>query len=179
MVDPPSMIPIRDVKMDRERFGLLNERQLKRKSTEEPEVGQSDTGKRARMKVQDIVNSEAPTTAPPLPASLPLPPPPPPQTPHQPRLQAGAPTPRAERRTISFDEVYQDGNAEFKHIIVEFPPASQKWYIMKCDEHGVHFGKKPLLGAAKHLHGSQHNNQQKHHTLAVELLGHWVWDCDA
>jgi len=49
---------------------------------------------------------------------------------------------------------------------------------LRCDLHGVHFGLQPLLGAAKHLHSSQHGNLPKHHALAVDLLGHFVFDCD-
>lgn len=82
-------------------------------------------------------------------------------------------------RTISFDEVYQGGEAEFKHIIIEFPPGQGQWYILRCDEHGVHFGRNPLLGAAKHINSIQHNNLAKKHSKAVELLGHLVLGCDA
>lgn len=88
-------------------------------------------------------------------------------------------SPSPERRSITFDELYQGGKPEYKHIIVEYPPDSNKWYILRCDEHVVHFGLKPLLGAAKHLHSSQHSNLSKHHSLAVDLLGILVQDCDA
>lgn len=64
-------------------------------------------------------------------------------------------------------------------MIVEWPPESCKWYILRCDEHMVHFGLKPLLGAAKHLASVQHNHLPKHHSLAVDLLGQLVWDCDS
>ena len=74
--------------------------------------------------------------------------------------------------------MYQNGQADYKHAIVEFPQDSNKWYILRCDQHGVHFGKQPLLGAAKHLHSTQHSNLPKHHALAIELLGHLVFDCD-
>src|SRR3569833_2827604 len=92
--------------------------------------------------------------------------------------QTAEPSKAAEERSISFDEVYQDGNAKYKHTIVEYPPSSRTWYILRCDEHGVHFGPKPLLGAAKHLHSIQHNNLPKHHSLAIELIGHRVRDCN-
>lgn len=84
----------------------------------------------------------------------------------------------ATKRSISFDEVYQDGNAEYKHTIIEYPPGENNWYILKCDEHGVHFNLNPLHGAAKHLAGSQHGHQSKEHSLAVSTLGHLVFDCD-
>jgi hypothetical protein len=75
--------------------------------------------------------------------------------------------------------VYQDGDAEYKHIIVMYPQGDSggNWYILKCDQHGVHFNTNPLHGAAKHLHSSQHNNMSKEHALAIRELGHQVWDC--
>jgi hypothetical protein len=82
-------------------------------------------------------------------------------------------------KTITFDEVFQNGKAQYKHIIVEFPQGqnSNMWYILRCDEHHVHFGLSPLLGAAKHLHSAQHGNQPKAHKLAIETVGFQVIDC--
>lgn len=96
---------------------------------------------------------------------------------------ADAMTPRRRgkksgRKTISYDEVFQGGNAQYKHIIVDYPPSSNNFYILKCDEHGVHFNQNPLAGAAKHLHSAQHGNMSKERAQAVELLGHLVFDCD-
>ena len=82
-------------------------------------------------------------------------------------------------KTITFDEVYQNGNAMYKHFIVEYPLHSAQFYILKCDEHGVHFNTNPLAGAAKHLHSAQHGNMSKERAQAVELLGHVVLGCDA
>ncbi|KAB5566240.1 hypothetical protein GE09DRAFT_1106008 [Coniochaeta sp. 2T2.1] len=99
--------------------------------------------------------------------------------------KAKPPTPRQAtkmpvvKRTIDFNEVYQDGDAEYKHIIIPYPPGEKfDWYILKCDEHGVHFNTNPLHGAAKHLHSNQHNNMSKEHALAIQELGHMVWDCN-
>ncbi|KAB5572250.1 hypothetical protein GE09DRAFT_956250, partial [Coniochaeta sp. 2T2.1] len=85
-------------------------------------------------------------------------------------------------RTIDFDEVYQNGDAEYKHLIIRYPPDDDKgegdWWILKCDEHAVHFGlKNPLQGAANHLHSGQHNNEPGEHALVIQELGHMVWDC--
>lgn len=94
--------------------------------------------------------------------------------------EADPPTPKPKKRTIDFNEVYQDGDAEYKHIIIRYPPGDDgkdEWWILKCDEHGVHFNLNPLHGAAKHLHSSQHNNMSKEHALAIRELGHMVWDC--
>ncbi|OIW24660.1 hypothetical protein CONLIGDRAFT_102221 [Coniochaeta ligniaria NRRL 30616] len=100
--------------------------------------------------------------------------------------KAKPPTPRTSqkistvKRTIDFHEVYQDGDAEYKHMIIRYPPGDDgkgEWWILKCDEHGVHFNLNPLHGAAKHLHSNQHNNMSKEHSLAIRELGHMVWDC--
>ncbi|KAK4212472.1 hypothetical protein QBC37DRAFT_288000 [Rhypophila decipiens] len=88
------------------------------------------------------------------------------------------PGPPSAQKTISFDEVYQDGKAKYKHIIVEYPTNSRKYYILKCEEHGVHFNLNPLAGAAKHLHSAQHGNLSKERAQAVELLGYNIFDCD-
>ncbi|KAK4209737.1 hypothetical protein QBC37DRAFT_247963, partial [Rhypophila decipiens] len=82
------------------------------------------------------------------------------------------------QKSISFDHVYQNGQPQYKHIIVEYPTNSCKYYILKCEEHGVHFNLNPLVGAAKHLHSTQHGNLSKERAQAVELLGYNIFDCD-
>lgn len=84
------------------------------------------------------------------------------------------------QRTISFAEVFQDGKAQFKHQIFEYKTGSGNWYIVKCDEHGVHFKfGNPVHGAAKHVHSPQHDMQPKTHDLAIEICGYLVTDCSA
>ncbi|KAK3503825.1 hypothetical protein B0T13DRAFT_522721 [Neurospora crassa] len=83
------------------------------------------------------------------------------------------------KRSITFDEVYQEGNAKFKHIIVEYPPESGEFYILKCDDHGVHFGANPLAGAAKHLASKMHDHQSKNYSVAIDTLGLRVIGCNA
>lgn len=84
------------------------------------------------------------------------------------------------QRTISFEEVYQGGKAQFKHQIFEYKAGSGNWYIVKCDEHGVHFKfGNPVHGAAKHVHSPQHDMQPKTHDLAIEICGYLVTECDA
>ncbi|KAK0644182.1 hypothetical protein B0T16DRAFT_392578 [Cercophora newfieldiana] len=85
----------------------------------------------------------------------------------------------ASQKTITFDEVFGDGHAKFKHHIVEYPSHSGAFYILKCEQHGVHFNANPLAGAAKHLHSAQHGNMSKERAQAVELLGYQVVDCTA
>ncbi|TDZ14086.1 hypothetical protein Cob_v013000 [Colletotrichum orbiculare MAFF 240422] len=77
-------------------------------------------------------------------------------------------------RTIKFQDVYQDGKAEFKHTIVKYEDV---FYVLKCDEHGVHFKQNALAAAAKHLHGASHGHLKKEHRLAVQKLGFHVVDC--
>ena len=87
---------------------------------------------------------------------------------------------RNDVRTIDFDEVYQDGNPDHKHIIIQYPKNSRGgWYILRCDEHSIHFGRHPLAGASKHLNGKGHGHLSKEHSIAVEKLGIRVRNCDA
>ncbi|KAI1134671.1 hypothetical protein F5Y05DRAFT_204602 [Hypoxylon sp. FL0543] len=81
-------------------------------------------------------------------------------------------------RTITFDEVYQGGNAKFKDTIVEWPRGSRKWYILKCEKHGLHFTKNAIQGAAKHLNGLSHGFPDRNREVAVNTLGYLVVDCD-
>lgn len=99
-----------------------------------------------------------------------------------PRAQRSSQVPVETRmeRTITFDEIYQKGKARYKHKIFEYKLGSGNWYIVRCDEHGVHFGHgNPVHGAAKHVHSPQHNNLEKRHDLAIEICGHRVLGCTA
>ncbi|KAJ4303867.1 hypothetical protein N0V88_001464 [Collariella sp. IMI 366227] len=82
-------------------------------------------------------------------------------------------------RTISFEEVFGHNSQppKHRHIIVHFPANSGRFYILRCDEHGVHFGEHPLRGAAKHLASAQHGFMSKAHVTAISTLGHRVRDC--
>ncbi len=93
------------------------------------------------------------------------------------RVSAGTIRPSLpDNKTVDFDAVY-DG--DHKHTIVEYPKASNKWYILCCDEHSVHFGANPLQGSSKHLNGKKHGYQRKDFDLAVQMLGILVLNCDA
>ncbi|KAK4236005.1 hypothetical protein C8A03DRAFT_36110 [Achaetomium macrosporum] len=87
--------------------------------------------------------------------------------------------PGTQERTVSFEDVYgKPGNRpQHRHIIVQYPSGSGKFYILRCDEHGVHFGEHPLRGAAKHLASAQHGYMSKAHATAIETLGHRVLGC--
>lgn len=90
------------------------------------------------------------------------------------------PIQRQADRTVTFDEIYQNGKAQYKHKIFEWKAGSGNWYIVRCDDHQVHFGfKNPIHGAAKHMHSPQHGNLEKRHDLAIEICGHRVLGCNA
>lgn len=100
-------------------------------------------------------------------------------SPRTPRSSQPAPETHIER-IIPFEEIYQDGKAQFKHKIFEYKSGSGNWYIVRCDEHSVHFGYgNPLHGAAKHVHSPQHGNLEKKHELALKICGHRVTNCNA
>ncbi|KAF5553505.1 hypothetical protein FNAPI_6737 [Fusarium napiforme] len=82
-----------------------------------------------------------------------------------------------EERVISFDQVFQDGKAQIKYIIVQHPPELGHWYILECKEHNKHFYKDPIQGATRHLIGQEHGISGDD-SLAVKMLGTRVLDCN-
>jgi hypothetical protein len=86
-----------------------------------------------------------------------------------------APGERSQGRTIEFDQVYQNGNAETKYIIVEY---LQDWYIVECKEHGMPFLKQPLKAASKHLSSGKHRLENPGHAGVVRELGTHVLNCN-
>ncbi|SCV36959.1 uncharacterized protein FFB14_06349 [Fusarium fujikuroi] len=82
-----------------------------------------------------------------------------------------------EERVIAFDQVFQDGKAQKKYIIVQHPPEFGHWYILECKEHNKHFHKDPIRGASRHLVGKKHGLNGEH-SLAVKMLGTRVLHCN-
>lgn len=80
-------------------------------------------------------------------------------------------------RSIDFEQVFQDGDAEIKYTIARYPRKDGNWYILECKEHGQHFTNDPILGAAKHLATAVHGNLPRKHELAVSILGTLVKNC--
>jgi len=74
--------------------------------------------------------------------------------------------------------VYRGGDAEYKHVIVEYPRGSENWFIIRCDQCGVYFGANPLQGGAKHLDSEPHGYAPRKWALAVQELGIRILDCD-
>ncbi|KAG8164342.1 hypothetical protein KVR01_006260 [Diaporthe batatas] len=63
------------------------------------------------------------------------------------------------RKTITYREVFenvQDKDSREKHYIVEWPRKSNKWYILRCDEHDLNFGEHPFTSARSHLYSEAH-----------------------
>ena len=78
-------------------------------------------------------------------------------------------------RTIEYDQVYQNGKAEPKYNIAWFDGF---YYILECKEHRMHFHKDPMRGAAKHLRGRKHNQEDVDYKEAIRALGIRVLNCD-
>ncbi|KAM6511944.1 hypothetical protein FALCPG4_016931 [Fusarium falciforme] len=84
------------------------------------------------------------------------------------------------KRRVTFDEVFQDGNAAVKHFIVQVPSSDGLWYILHCDEHQKAFQHPALRGAAAHLKGRKHGFPW--YPTSLEVVKHFgveVVDCDA
>ncbi|PNP79349.1 hypothetical protein FNYG_07425 [Fusarium nygamai] len=77
-------------------------------------------------------------------------------------------------RTIEFDQVYQNGQAEPKYVIVKH---EEFWYILECKQHRLHFNNHPIRGAQKHLRGKKHNQTSVNYEEAIRALGTLVLNC--
>lgn len=77
-----------------------------------------------------------------------------------------------------FDEVYQDGHAETKHIIVEHPKGAGEWYIIRCLDCPRDFKEKPLVTAGSHLSSAVHGYQPRDAVKVVENFGILVLECN-
>ncbi|KAK0724283.1 hypothetical protein B0H67DRAFT_567572 [Lasiosphaeris hirsuta] len=83
---------------------------------------------------------------------------------------------------VDFNEIYQDGNPEYSHQIVQYPKHDGGWYILRCEEHNLHFGgngKDALLAAGKHLDSEVHGKLGRANEGAIAKFGVRVWNCDA
>lgn len=91
-------------------------------------------------------------------------------------------TPRKRNKqpkAIEFDQVYQNGQAEFKHKMVEHPEGSGTWFILRCDAHNFHFGHKPIVSAIRHLSSKLHKGFAQGGSIAIRELGIRVMNCNA
>ncbi|EXL90682.1 hypothetical protein NOF04DRAFT_19519 [Fusarium oxysporum II5] len=78
-------------------------------------------------------------------------------------------------RTIEFERVYQNGQAEPKYVIIKH---NRFWYILECKKHRLHFNNHPIRGAVKHLQGKKHNQTSVNFEEAIRALGTRVLHCD-
>ncbi|KAF5649654.1 hypothetical protein F52700_550 [Fusarium sp. NRRL 52700] len=77
-------------------------------------------------------------------------------------------------RTIEFDQVYQNGQAEPKYVIIKH---NRFWYILECKKHRLHFNNHPIRGALKHLRGKKHSQTAVNYEEAIRALGTRVLHC--
>ncbi|WAO96055.1 Hypothetical protein NCS54_01371600 [Fusarium falciforme] len=82
------------------------------------------------------------------------------------------------KRSIHFEEVFQNGNAPIKHVIVQWPPDQGSWYILRCEEHDFNLKDNPLVGAAAHIRSKKHGKKSSDYNTVLELLGIEVLGCD-
>lgn len=83
-------------------------------------------------------------------------------------------------RTIIFDEVFENvrrEDSQEKHFIVEFPHHSNKWYILRCDEHDLNFGEHPFSSARCHIHSEAHGHMPRTQENCILELGVPVLGC--
>ncbi|CAM1504961.1 Fc.00g105980.m01.CDS01 [Cosmosporella sp. VM-42] len=85
---------------------------------------------------------------------------------------------RKSKRAIRFDEVFQNGNAPIKHVIVQFPAGHGAWYILRCEEHNLNFKESPLIGARTHLGGRTHGRVLRDPAIVIKHLGIEVLGCN-
>lgn len=60
---------------------------------------------------------------------------------------------------------------------MQYPDKNGRFYILRCEPHGVHFKSKAIAGAAKHLDTELHGRQGRKWEHALETLGVEVLNC--
>ncbi|UPL00067.1 hypothetical protein LCI18_011001 [Fusarium solani-melongenae] len=83
-----------------------------------------------------------------------------------------------EKNTITFAEVFRNGNAPIKRIIVQYPPDYGEWYIIRCRRHDINFKENPLKAASRHICQSKHPNMPRNYVSVIKMMGYRVVDCD-
>jgi len=83
---------------------------------------------------------------------------------------------RKQPRSVDFEHLFQGGHAEYKHKIVE---EDGQWFILRCDEHDLHFGDRPVVAAVCHLRSNAHGGLPQDASSALRTLGIRVLRCDA
>ncbi|KAK1479031.1 hypothetical protein CCUS01_16412 [Colletotrichum cuscutae] len=78
-------------------------------------------------------------------------------------------------KTIRFDELFNDRNARYKHRIVQY---NEGWFILRCDEHDMHFPYRAALAAGSYLKAYAHNGPSAALPAVIEAFGIRVLGCD-
>ncbi|CAM1501685.1 Fc.00g036690.m01.CDS01 [Cosmosporella sp. VM-42] len=91
-----------------------------------------------------------------------------------------APPQRSQRvkRSMPFADVFQGGKASTKHVIVQWPPAHGKWWIVHCREHDLSFKDHPLAGAAAHIRSNKHVKSSSDYNTVLGFFGIEVVGCN-
>ncbi|RSL44279.1 hypothetical protein CEP54_014755 [Fusarium duplospermum] len=79
---------------------------------------------------------------------------------------------------MTFAEVFGNGDAPVKRLIVQHPPDHGKWYIIRCPRHDVNFKENPLKAASRHICQSKHPNMPRDYASVINMFGYEVLDCD-
>ncbi|KAL6406046.1 hypothetical protein AUP68_10607 [Ilyonectria robusta] len=83
------------------------------------------------------------------------------------------------KKTVDFEEVFQDGRARTKHVIVQFPTGVGAWYILQCAKHDLSFKDNLMERAATHLSGKEHGwSSQAPAVVVIKHLGVQVLGCN-
>ncbi|KAK1657734.1 hypothetical protein BDP55DRAFT_419448 [Colletotrichum godetiae] len=89
------------------------------------------------------------------------------------RLRSVPSAVKSVEKTIRFDELYDDGNARYKHRIVQY---NEEWFILRCDEHNMHFPYRAASAAGSHLKAYAHNGPSAALPAVIEAFGIRVSD---
>ncbi|KAF4983517.1 hypothetical protein FDECE_17288 [Fusarium decemcellulare] len=85
----------------------------------------------------------------------------------------------SSNKSVSFDDVFQGGEAPVKHIIAQPPKGDKRWFILRCNEHNHNFKHPPFRGAKAHLESRLHGCLSKvSNELIIECFGIEVLNCN-
>ncbi|KAK2743004.1 hypothetical protein CKAH01_18419 [Colletotrichum kahawae] len=91
------------------------------------------------------------------------------------RLCNVTPATKSIEKTVDFDGLYDNGDAKYKHRIVQY---GKEWFILRCDEHNIHFPYRAVTAAGSHLKGYAHNGPSAALPAVIEAFGVRVTGCD-
>lgn len=83
---------------------------------------------------------------------------------------------REAAESVDFSEIFEDGKARIKYIIVKGSEPFNGWYILRCDRHNQYFRRAPVHGASRHL--CEFHGLPSRHNRSIEMLGVRVRNCN-